>query len=491
MTSSISLYKRPLALLVDLYELTMAQGYSQAGMTEKEAIFNLSFRKHPFRGGFTVACGLQGVIDFLERFSFTREDIDYLSSLPDSDGRPLFEEGFLDRLREMRFVCDLDAVPEGTVVFPGEPLVRVRGPLLQAQILETALLTLVNFSTLIATKAARVCLAAKGDPVIDFGLRRAQGIDGGITAARAAYIGGCAGTSNVLAGELFQIPVKGTHAHSWVMSFPSELEAFMAYAEAMPDNSIFLVDTYDPLQGVRNAIEAGRRLLERGHRMKGIRIDSGDLAYLSIEARKLLDQAGFSDAVIVASGELDEYVIQSLKQQAAKISAWGVGTKLITGHGDAALGGVYKLGAIRDEQDPWEHKIKIYEQIDKIPIPGELQVRRYEAEGLFAADQIFDQLSGAEEYGEVISPYDPLRRKQLSSDHSFSSLLIPVFRKGQLVYDAPRTEESQARTREQLAKLHPSIKRFENPHEYPVGLAPELARLRRRIISEVRGINSR
>src|SRR5215213_2354655 len=358
-TSTLPLYGQSLSLLTDLYQLTMAYGYWKLGRGEQEAVFHLTFRKHPFAGGFTVACGLHAVIDYLRALRFDESDVGYLATLKGNDGRPLFDRKFLDYLRDMRFTCDIDAIPEGTAVFPHEPLVRVKGPILQAQIIETPLLNLVNFQTLIATKAARVCLAARGEPVLEFGLRRAQGIDGALSASRAAYVGGCAATSNVLAGRLFGIPVKGTHAHSWVMSFEDEREAFQEYAEALPNNCVFLADTYDTLEGVRRAAEVGKKLRARGHEMVGIRLDSGDLAYLSIEARKILDEAGFPRAAILASNDLDENLIASLKEQGAKVNVWGVGTKLVTAYDQPALGGVYKMAAIRAKDGKaWEHKVK-------------------------------------------------------------------------------------------------------------------------------------
>src|SRR5512147_560182 len=288
MTRLADVYRPSLALATDLYQLTMAQAYRHSGRAEEEAVFHLFFRRNPFGGGFAVACGLARALDFLEGFHFTAEDVAYLAGLAGNDGRPLFDPGFLRELGGLRLRCDVDAVPEGTVVFPYEPLVRVSGPILHAQLVETGLLNFVNFETLIATKAARMCLAARGDEVVDFGLRRAQGPDGGLGASRAAYVGGCSATSNVLAGRLFGLPVKGTHAHSWVMAFDTEAEAFEAWAQAQPNNGVFLVDTYDTLQGVRSAVEVGKWLAERGHRLGGIRLDSGDLAYLSIEARKIL-----------------------------------------------------------------------------------------------------------------------------------------------------------------------------------------------------------
>jgi nicotinate phosphoribosyltransferase len=356
------LYNHSLALLTDLYQLTMAYGYWKIGRDKRRAVFQLSFRSHPFQGGYTVACGLEDAIEFLSNLKFNPDDLEYLRTLRGNDNEKLFEPAFIDYLRDFRFTCDVDAVPEGTVVFPHEPLLRVTGPILQGQIIETPLLNLINFQTLIATKSARICQAARGEPVLEFGLRRAQGIDGALAASRSAFVGGCAGTSNVLAGKLFGIPVRGTHAHSWVMSFDTELEAFETYAAALPNNCVFLVDTYDTLQGVRNAVKAGELLRKTGHRMIGIRLDSGDLAYLSIEARKILDEAGFKDAAILATNDLDEHIIQSLKSQGATIAVWGVGTRLATAFDQPALGGVYKLGAIQDEHGIWRSKLKLSEQ---------------------------------------------------------------------------------------------------------------------------------
>lgn len=345
------LYGQSLALLTDLYQLTMSYAYWKMGLDRKEAVFHLFFRRHPFRGGFTVAAGLEWAIQFLNNFKFESSDLDYLATLKGANGEPLFEPAFFDYLAKMRFSCNVDAIPEGTVVFPYEPLVRVQGPLIQCQILESPLLNLINFSTLIATKAARICIAAQGDSVIEFGLRRAQGIDGSLTASRAAYIGGCDSTSSLLAGKLLDIPVKGTHSHSWIMVFDEELEAFQTYAKCMPDNCVFLVDTYDSLEGVKKAIEVGKWLREQGKKMLGIRLDSGDLAYLSIKTRQLLDEAGFKDAFIVASNELDETLISELKRQGAQIAVWGVGTHLVTAKDQPALDGVYKLSALRDPEE--------------------------------------------------------------------------------------------------------------------------------------------
>jgi nicotinate phosphoribosyltransferase len=497
-----------LALLTDLYQLTMAYGYWKLGRADHEAVFHLIFRRHPFKGGYTVAAGLGPVIEFLENLEFAADDLEYLASLTGNDGRALFEPAFLDFLHGFRFAGDLDAVPEGTVVFPHEPLVRVTGPLWQCQILETALLNLINFQSLIATKAARVCLAAGDDPVLEFGLRRAQGVDGGLGASRAAYIGGCAATSNVLAGKRFGIPVRGTHAHSWVMSFDNELESFDAYAQAMPNNCVFLVDTYGTLDGVRNAISAGRRLRERGYELGGIRLDSGDLAYLSIEARKLLDAAGFEKAAVVASNDLDEYLIESLKTQGAKINVWGVGTRLATAFDQPALGGVYKLTAIRaggrasrppsgtreseggnDARPPgdWSYKVKVSEQTAKVSTPGILQVRRFRDGQGFLADMIYDIHRGIGAKRVIVDPADATRRRDIPADAPGDDLLLPVFAQGRRVYTPPTLPDIQRRTRAQLAALHPTIRRLVNPHGYPAGLELGLHELRTQMILAARG----
>ena len=475
------------ALLTDLYQLTMAYGYWKSSRAEREAVFHLFFRKAPFQSGFTIAAGLAMAIDFLKAFHFTEADLQFLGSLTGNDGQPLFEAGFLDYLRQMRFVCDVDAIPEGTVAFPHEPLMRIKGPILQCQLFETALLNLVNFQSLIATKAARICLAARGEPVIEFGLRRAQGVDGALGASRAAYIGGCAATSNVLAGKMFGIPVRGTHAHSWVMSFDDEREAFLAYAEAMPNNCVFLVDTYDTLAGVREAAETGKWLREHGHEMVGIRLDSGDLAWLSIEARKILDEAGFPEATIVASNDLDEHIIASLKEQGAQINVWGVGTKLVTAYDQPALGGVYKLGAIRDADGRWAYKLKLSEQSAKISNPGVQQVRRFRSDKEFVGDGIFDEETGAAEPFTIVDPLDSTRRKHLAPGTAFEDLLVPIFRGGQLVYQAPTLGEIRQRAQTQIGMFHAGIKRFVNPHAYPVGLELGLHEMKMKLILKLRG----
>jgi nicotinate phosphoribosyltransferase len=488
MTRLAELYRPSLALATDLYQLTMAQAYLASGRADTQAAFHLFFRTNPFDGGFAVACGLARAIDFLDSFRFRPEDLDYLAGLSGNDGRALFERPFLRLLGELRFACDVDAVPEGTVVFPYEPLVRVRGPILHAQIVETALLNLVNFETLIATKAARLWLAARGDTVVEFGLRRAQGLDGGLSASRAACVGGCEGTSNVLAGRLLGLPVKGTHAHSWVMAFDDELEAFEAYARAQPNNCIFLVDTYDTLDGVRHAAQVGLELKARGQRMLGIRLDSGDLAWLSIEARRILDEAGLPDARIVASNDLDEYTIASLKEQGARIDTWGVGTRLVTGGDQAALGGVYKLGAVREPGGPWKPRVKLSEQAAKTSNPGLQQVRRFSGPQGFFADVIYDEATGLPAEPVIVDPLDATRRKRIPAGTPGEDLLVPVMRAGRPCYEPPGVDEARSRVHAQLGLLHSGIKRFVHPHQYPVGLSLELHELKTRLILEARGM---
>ena len=380
-------------------------------------------------------------------------------------------------------------MPEGTAVFPREPLVRVRGPIAQCQIVETALLNCINFQTLVATKAARVCLAAGNDRVIEFGLRRAQGPDGGLSASRAAYVGGCASTSNTQAGLRFGIPVSGTHAHSWVMAFDSEIEAFRAYAASMPNNVIFVIDTYDTLQGARNAVEIGRELRADGFELVGVRIDSGDLAWLSTRVRAILDDGGFPRAVIVASNELDEHLITSLKGQGAAIDVWGVGTKLATSWDQPALGGVYKLSAIKRGNGAWEPRVKLSEQAAKVTTPGVLRVRRYrDRSGRLAGDMVYDEGTAPVPEATMVDPTDATRRKTFSDEHTYSELLVPVLRAGRRVYDSPSLGEIRAFAGTSVGELDPSITRFLNPHAYPVGLEQGLAELRTGLVRDARGL---
>ena len=471
-----------LFLLTDLYQLTMACGYWKCGKAEQEAAFHLTFRRNPFGGEFTVACGLAPALEFLRDFRLSESDREYLETLTGADGKPLFETSFLDNLAELELNCDIDAVPEGTVVFPQEPLIRVKGPLLQAQLLETVLLNFINFQSLIATKAARICMAAGRNRVLEFGLRRAQGINGGLSASRAAYVGGCHATSNVLAGKLYGIPVAGTHAHSWVMSFDSERESFQAYAQAMPNNSIFLVDTYDTAAGIANAIRAGSWLREQGHEMIGVRLDSGDLASLSVEARRLLDEAGFPEAKIVASGDLDEHSIAELYDRGAPIAILGVGTKLATGYDDPALGGVYKLSALRDEEGNWQPKLKTSNDPVKSSNPGFLQTRRFAKDGNFLCDVIYDELQPPATDWTMLDSSRPGGGSPVAAKATSEDLLVPVLRAGKPVYQPPSIKESRQRTYDQLAQLPEETRRLKNPSAFRVGLEQGLYERKARLI---------
>lgn len=489
--SSSHIYNQSLTLLTDLYQLTMSYGYWKAGMDNRESVFHLFFRKQPFSGGYTVAAGLESVVDYLEGFRFDKSDLEYMATLKGPDNTPYFTPDFFDYLANMKFSCDVDAVPEGTVVFPYEPLIRVQGPLIQCQILESVLLNLVNFPTLIATKAARICTAAKGEPVLEFGLRRAQGIDGCLSASRAAYIGGCESTSNVLAGKLYGIPVRGTHSHSWVMAFDDEMESFQTYAKYLPGNCVFLVDTYDTVEGVKKAIEVGQWLKSQGKKLLGIRLDSGDLAYLSIKSRKMLDEAGFPDAQIIASNELDETIISELKRQGAQITVWGVGTNLITAKDQPALDGVYKLSAIRETDGTWKYKLKLSEQMIKVSNPGVLQVRRYKAEGENVADVIYDVNTDLEGVDcTIVDPFDPTRQRVLKGSQKSGDLLVPIFRQGKRVYDLPPLPAIRERTQQQLQEFHVGIKRFLYPHQYVVGMEKSLYNTKIDLIRSIRAKTS-
>ena len=357
-------------LLTDLYQLTMGQAYWHHNKHDQEAVFHLFFRKAPFGEQAAIVAGIQPALDFLEHLKFEQTDLDYLATLQGNDGDALFSSHYLRALGELDWRLQVKTLPEGSLALANAPILQVRGPILQCQLVETALLNIINFQTLIATQAARICEAAEGDPVLEFGLRRAQGPDGGLSASRAAYLGGCHATSHVLAGQQFGIPVKGTHAHSWVMSFEDELEAFQAYAEAMPNNTTLLVDTFDTVEGVKKAIKIAHRLKEQGHQMAGIRLDSGDLRALSIEARELLDEAGFPEVRIVASNDLSVETIRELKATGARIDTWGVGTKLVTAYEQPALGGVYKLGAIQEEAGSWRYTVKLSNDAIKVSNPG-------------------------------------------------------------------------------------------------------------------------
>jgi nicotinate phosphoribosyltransferase len=459
----------------------MAYGYFCSGMAEHEAVFHLSFRRNPFQGGYTVCAGLASVIEQVKNFRFEKSDIDYLKTLKTDNHKPIFNAAFLRYLQNIVLTVDIDAIPEGTVVFPHEPLLRVKGPLIQCQLLETLLLNCINFPTLVATKASRICAAAQGEAVIEFGLRRAQGFDAGLLASRAAYIGGCVGTSNVLAGKQYDIPVMGTHAHSWVMTFDNELNAFEQFANALPENGYFLVDTYHTLNGIKNAIKLNKKF----RKLKGIRLDSGDLAYLSIQARKMLDKAGLKNVSIMASNNLDEHIIASLKQQKAKINVWGVGTKLATAFDQPALDGVYKLGAIRAPNGEWQYKLKLSEQNTKISLPGFLRARRYyNSRNIAVGDCIYDEHRGitSHKFLTITDMSDPLHTKKIPMTYKYQELLQPIFKQGKCSYKTPPLQKIRQTVFDQLKQFHPSIKRFLNPHIYPVGLEPALLELRFKLI---------
>lgn len=478
------------ALYTDLYQLTMAQGYLESNHGQQEATFSMYFRDYPFKGGYGIACGMAQLAQILEQYRFTESDIAYLGDLKAPGGGSLFSSDFLDYLKDFQLNVRVDAVVEGSVVFPHEPIVRVQGPLLQCQMIETMLLNCVSFQTLIATKATRVCLAAKGRAVTEFGLRRAQGT-GGLWASRAAVVGGCVSTSNVLAGKMFNIPVSGTHSHSWVMSFPSELEAFRAYAEVAPENCSLLVDTYDVEQGIRNAITVGLEMRDRGQKLRAIRIDSGDLTWLSKQARKMLDEAGLNDVSIMLTNDLDEVLIESIIDEGAPVDMFGVGTKLSTAFNQPTLGGVYKLSAIRNSSsEPWQDCLKISESSTKLTIPGVLDVRRYyHDDGTIAGDMIFD-VNAEPCWGDpevIVDPYDPLRQKKLTGKRS-EALLLPLFAEGRSQLKEEQSDAlcAQARARKGVATLHETQLRMLNPHTYPVGLEKGLHERRQKLIETLR-----
>jgi nicotinate phosphoribosyltransferase len=467
-------------LLTDLYQLTMAYGYWKLNIHEREAVFHQIYRKNPFQGNYAVACGLGAVIEFLQDWRFQDDDLAYLSGL-ESNGLPLFPAEFLDYLKTLHFTCDVDAIPEGTVIFPHLPLLRITGPLLQGQLIESTLLNLVNFQTLIATKAARVCQAAQGDPVLEFGMRRSQGPDGALSASRAAYIGGCAATSNVLAGKLYDIPLRGTHAHSWVTVFPDEITAFSAYAKVMPHNCVLLVDTYDTIQGVKNAIEVGKQLRAEGSVLAGVRLDSGDMTGLSIQARELLDEAGFTETNIIASNSLDEYAIEKMKSNHAKVNVWGVGTSLMTAYDHPALDGVYKLAALRDEEGRWQYKLKLSEQAVKISNPGIYQVRRFFRDDEAVLDVMYDLELGIDEVPEMVSLASPHAITKVAEYDGFVDLLEPVFRKGKCVYPVQSIHETRDFAMQEVASFIKSQGRT----DYAVGLEKKSHALKQSLILQV------
>jgi len=465
-----------LTLLTDLYELTMMQGYFRHKALNETVVFDMFYRQNPANGGYAIMAGLAQLLDYIENLHFSPADIAYLNSLG------IFGADFLSYLEGFRFSGDIHAIPEGTVIFPREPLIKVTAPIMEAQFIETAILNIINHQSLIATKAARVCHAAQGGRVIEFGLRRAQGPDAGVYGARAAMIGGCVGTSNVLCGRLFDVPVLGTHAHSWIMSFPDEYTAFKTYAMMYPESLILLVDTFDSLKsGVPNAIRVFEEMRAAGIPLKnfGIRLDSGDLAYLSKQAREMLDAAGFPTATITASNDLDEYLIESLLAQEAKITTWGVGTHLITSRDDPALGGVYKLAAIRDKEGSFVAKIKRSENMGKVTNPGDKElIRIYDkASGKIRADLIClkNEHFDANEPLLLFSPDEPWKKTLLpGNSYTLRKLLQAVIVQGERVYASPSVMEIRDYCRTELSTLWDETLRFTNPHQVYVDLSQKL-----------------
>lgn len=479
--------RQNLTLLTDLYELTMMQGYFRNKAQNETVIFDAFYRNNPGDGGYAIACGLEQVIRYVQELHFSPEDIAYLRSLH------IFDEDFLAYLADFHFSGDIYAIPEGTVIFPREPLVKVVAPIMEAQLMETAILNIINHQSLIATKAARVCHAARGDGIMEFGLRRAQGPDAGTYGARAAVIGGCIGTSNVLCGQLFDVPVKGTHAHSWIMSFPDEYSAFKAYADMYPNACILLVDTYDTLKsGVPNAIKVFTEMREAGIPLTfyGIRLDSGDLAYLSKKARKMLDEADFPDAVISASNDLDEFLIDSLKEQGAAITSWGVGTNLITSKDCPSFGGVYKLAAIQAPDGSFIPKIKLSENSEKITNPGNKKIYRiYEKEsGKIKADLICMEDETYDESQDLMlfDPLEPWKKTLLKAGtYTLRELMVQVFSKGNCVYTSPKTMEIRDYCLQEQDTLWEETRRLVNPHKVYVDLSDKLYQTKIDLLNEM------
>jgi len=479
--------RQNLTLLTDLYELTMMQGYFHNMDRNETVIFDAFYRSNPNGGGYAIAAGLEQLIQYIKELHFAPQDIEYLAGLN------IFDKDFLDYLANFRFSGSIYAIPEGTVIFPREPIAKVIAPIMEAQLVETAILNIINHQSLIATKASRVCFAARGDGIMEFGLRRAQGPDAGTYGARAAVIGGCVGTSNVLCGQLFDVPVKGTHAHSWIMSFPDEYTAFKTYAEMYPSACILLVDTYDTLKsGVPNAIRVFQEMREAGVKLTnyGIRLDSGDLAYLSKKARKMLDAAGFPDAVISASNDLDEYLIDSLKVQGAAITSWGVGTNLITSKDWPAFGGVYKLAAIMDENGSFVPKIKLSENSEKVTNPGNKTIYRiYDREtGKIRADLIclVDETFSEDEPLLLFDPLEPWKKTKLKpGTYTLREILKPVFLDGKCVYESPRVMDIRDYCQRELSTLWDETRRLINPQEVYVDLSDKLYHIKIDLLEEM------
>lgn len=478
---------RNLSLLTDLYQLTMLQGYFEEKQANETVIFDMFFRNNPHSGGYSVCAGLQQVIEYIEGLHFADEDISYLKTLN------LFSDKFLSYLKDFKFTGDIYAIPEGSVIFPKEPIMKIVAPIMEAQLIETALLNIINHQSLIATKASRVVFAANGDTVLEFGLRRAQGPDAGIYGARAAMIAGCFATSNVLAGQMFDVPIRGTHAHSWVMSFSDELTAFRKYANLYPNACILLVDTYDTLKsGVPNAIKVFNEMREKGIELKnyGIRLDSGDLSYLSKKARQLLDNAGFKDAIISASNDLDENLISSLKLQGAKISSWGVGTNLITSKDCPAFGGVYKLSAVYEsDKKAFKAKIKLSENAEKNTNPGNKKIYRiYDKDTKkIIADLICleeETLDTSEEL-LLFDPLDTWKKTLLPADTYYTKeLLVPIFKNGNCVYQSPSVMEIREYCKEEMDTLWEESRRLEYPHRTHVDLSQKLWDLKNNLLNK-------
>ena len=471
--------QRNLTMLTDFYEITMANGYFKNNFKDTIAYFDMFYRKVPDGGGFVIAAGLEQLVDYLSNLTFDRDDIEYLRTKG-------FGEDFLDYLANFKFVCDVWAVPEGTPIFPGEPILKVKGPVIQAQFIETMVLLCINHQSLIATKANRICRAAGDKLVMEFGSRRAQGADGAIYGARAAYIGGCAGTACTISDEMFGVPALGTMAHSWVQLFDSELEAFTAYAKEYPESCTLLVDTYNTLKsGIPNAIKVFDEVLKPlGKRPKGIRIDSGDIAYLSRKARKMLDEAGYPDCSIVASNSLDEYIIRDMLMQGAKVDSFGVGERLITSSSSPMLGGVYKLCGVQKDGEVIP-KIKLSENVAKITTPGNKRVYRlFDNEtGKAAADLITlaDEVVDDTQPYELFDPDFTWKRKTIT-DFTARELLEPVFDKGTCVFNRKTAKEIREYCKQQVDTLWDEVTRFENPHNYYVDLSQPLWDLKHELL---------
>ncbi|WP_304340928.1 nicotinate phosphoribosyltransferase [Metaclostridioides mangenotii] len=475
---------RNLTLLTDLYQLTMLNGYFENNVHEDIVVFDMFFRKNACNGGYTIICGIDQLVEYIDNLHFSGSDMEYMKSLN------LFSDKFLDFMKNFKFTGDIYAVEEGTIMFPNEPVITVKAPLYQAQIIETAMLTMVNFQSLIATKASRVCFAAQGDPVLEFGLRRAQGPDAGIYGARAAVIGGCVATSNLLAGKKFDLPVAGTHAHSWVQKFDDELEAFEAYARVYPDKCMLLVDTYNVLEsGVPNAIKVFKDVSEKGYKPIGIRLDSGDLTYLSKEAKQMLDDAGFPNVTITASNDLDEYTITALKAEGSKINSWGVGTKLITSADSPALGGVYKLAASY-EDGVLTPKIKISANPEKINNPGYKKVVRiYSENGKAEADLItlHDEKIDESKPLEIFHPTYTWKTKTFKK-YKIKDLLQPLYINGISKYNKKTVTEIKNHVQYELSTIWNQYKRLSNPHIYKVDLSKELWDLKTKMIDSKKSL---